>query len=53
MDKKELSTVRGGALGSFGSASWLNAFSRTANTLYNFGRSLGSSFKMLISGRRC
>lgn len=50
MSKKELMMIKGGS--SF-SASFLNAISRAVETFYNLGRSLGSSIKMLVSGKRC
>ncbi len=49
MSKEELINVRGGGI----SASLLNALSRGAQTLYNFGATCGQIIKLFISGRRC
>ena len=50
MTKEELIDVKGGGTLS---ASLLNAISRAAETIYNLGRSLGSSIRMIISGSKC
>lgn len=52
MTDKELHETKGGAI-SFTSASWLSALSKGINTLYNLGRSIGTSFRMIISGKKC
>lgn len=50
MSNQELSGVKGGATFN---ASFLNALSRTMETIYNIGRSLGSSLKMIIFHQKC
>lgn len=50
MRKEELINVKGGAAFS---ASFLNAISRAVETVYNLGRSFGSSIRMIISGAKC
>lgn len=50
MSKQELMMIKGG---STFSASFLNAISRAVETFYNLGRSIGSSIKMIISGKKC
>lgn len=49
MKDYELTKIKGGAL----NASLLNAISRGVEVVYKLGRSLGSTIKMLISGKRC
>ena len=53
MDNNELYSVRGGAVSGFGTASWINAFSRTVELFYKLGKSIGSSISVIIRGRRC
>ena len=50
MSKQELICVKGG---SAFNASFLNALARTMETIYNLGRSLGSSLKMIITRKKC
>ena len=50
MKEEELIKVRGGSLFN---ASLINAVTRGAEFVYKIGRSLGSTFKMLITGRKC
>lgn len=52
MSNKELHETKGGAT-SFTSASWLSAISKGINTLYNLGRSIGTSIRMIVSGKKC
>ena len=47
----ELYGIVGGKL-SF-SATLVNAFSRSINTVLDLGRTFGTSVRMLVSGRRC
>lgn len=49
MENKELCMIYGGAY----SATYVNAIVRVAESLYNLGRSLGSSFYQLRKGKRC
>ncbi len=49
LSKEELSLVSGGAI----SATFLNAISRFATTLYDIGYALGRSFRRWISGNAC
>lgn len=51
IDDFELYTIVGGKV-SF-SAALVNAFSRGVNTVLDLGRTLGTSIKMLVSGKRC
>ncbi|MBR1416380.1 MAG: hypothetical protein IJ572_00990 [Bacilli bacterium] len=51
MSDLELYEVVGGGF-SF-SAAFLNAMSRTINTIMDFGRTIGTSIRMLVSGKRC
>lgn len=48
---KELYVIRGGAF-SF-SATFLNSVSRFINAALDAGRTLGTSIRMLMSGRKC
>lgn len=49
IEKNELINVTGGGF----SATLLNALSRAAENIYNFGRSIGSSIRRIRSGRMC
>lgn len=49
MQDKELCMIYGGAFG----ATYINAIVRVAESIYNLGRSLGSSFYQLRKGKRC
>ena len=49
MREEELNNIYGGAF----SAALFNALSRGINTLYELGRSLGTSLKMVISKKKC
>ena len=51
MQDYELVEVVGGGF-SF-TATFLNAFSRSINTIMDFGRSIGTSIRMLVTGKRC
>ena len=51
MQDFELIEIRGGAI-RFGST-FLNSVSRMLNTITDLGRTVGTSIRMLISGRRC
>ena len=51
MQDYELIEVVGGGF-SF-SATFLNAFSRAMNTVMDFGRSIGTSIRMFVTGKRC
>ena len=50
MSKEELVKVKGGGVLT---ATFLNAISRAVETIYDLGRSLGSSIRMIISGTKC
>ena len=47
----ELITIVGGSF-SF-SATLLNSFSRSVDTVLNLGRTFGTSWRMLVRGLRC
>lgn len=49
IEKSELITITGGGI----SATFLNALSRAAENVYNFGRSIGSSIRRIRSGKLC
>lgn len=49
MREEELYNIYGGAF----SAALFNALSRGINTIYELGRSLGTSLKMIISKKKC
>ncbi len=49
MDKEELYNVVGGGI----SAAWFNAFSRAVNTILDFGRTVGTSIRMIFSKKKC
>ena len=49
MREEELNQIYGGAF----SAALINAISRGFNTIYELGRSLGTSLKMIISKKKC
>ena len=49
MSIEELHEISGGAF----TATFLNAFSRAVNTILDFGRTVGTSIRMIISGKRC
>lgn len=49
IENAELITITGGGF----SASFLNAISRAAENIFNFGRSIGSSIRRIRSGRLC
>lgn len=51
MNREELINTVGGATKV--SAAMLNALSRSMSALYDLGRALGTSIKMLVSGKRC
>ena len=51
MQERELVTVVGGSI--LTSAAYWNALSRAVNTIYNLGRSIGTSIRMIMSGKRC
>lgn len=51
LDNKELLNIDGGA--SWFSASFLNAASRALSTLFDLGRSLGTSIRRAINGSIC
>lgn len=51
IEEYELYTIIGGKLSL--SATLINAFSRGVNTILDLGRTLGTSVRMLVSGRRC
>lgn len=51
LNEKELIEVSGGAF-SF-NATFLNALSRSINTVLDFGRTIGTSIRMLFSKRVC
>ena len=45
----KLCEIKGGGI----TATLLNAFSRGVNTVLDFGRTVGTSIYMIISGKRC
>ena len=47
----ELYTIIGGRINF--SAALINAFSRGVNTILDLGRTLGTSIRMIASGKRC
>lgn len=49
MSDKELINIVGGGI----SATLFNAISRAASTLLDLGRSIGTSIRMLVTGKRC
>ncbi len=49
MSELELTKINGGSI----SATYINALARGIQVVYELGRSLGSSIKNLISGRKC
>ena len=51
LKKQELLNISGGA--NIFTASWLNAVSRAVSTLWDLGRSLGTSIRRSISGKVC
>lgn len=51
MNEFELQEVVGGAFNWNSTA--LNAISRGINTILDLGRTVGTSIRMLISGKRC
>lgn len=53
MSNKELINVRGGATSTYTSAAFLNALARGISVLYDLGVSLGSTLKLVISGKKC
>lgn len=50
MTNQELIVISGGG---WLSASFLNAASRALNTIMDFGRTVGTSIRMLVSGQKC
>jgi len=51
LKKEELLSIEGGS--SIWTSSFLNALSKAANTLYDLGRSFGSSIIRSIRGKVC
>lgn len=51
MKDEELIEIKGGSI-RFGST-LLNSVSRILNTITDLGRTVGTSIRMLVSGRRC
>ena len=51
MLKEELIVISGGAFKL--TQSLLNSFSRAFNTVLDFGRTVGTTIRMLVSGKRC
>ena len=51
MQNYELINIVGGGF-SF-TSTFLNAFSRAINTVMDFGRSVGTSIRMFVTGKRC
>lgn len=49
LDKKELSTITGGAV----TATFLNAISRIITTFYNIGVHIGSTIRRVSNGTVC
>lgn len=49
IDSTELIKINGGGFG----ASYLNAAARAVNTLLDFGRTVGSSIRRIISRKYC
>ena len=50
MTKEELMIISGGG---WLTATFLNAASRALNTIMDFGRTVGTSIRMFVSGKRC
>ncbi len=50
MTNEELMIITGGG---WFSATFLNAASRALTSVMDFGRSIGTSIRMLVSGKRC
>ena len=50
MTDKELVLISGG---SWLTAAFLNSFSRAITTVMDFGRSVGTSIRMIVTGKRC
>ena len=50
MSNEELILISGGG---WISAALVNAGSRALNTIIDFGRTLGTSIRMLVTGKRC
>ena len=50
MSNQELLLVRGG---SFFSATYLNAIARSINSVLELGRTVGTSIRMMLSGKKC
>lgn len=53
MTNKELINVRGGATSTYTSAAFINAIARGIGVLYDLGKSVGSTLKIIISGKKC
>lgn len=51
MKNEELILITGGAFRL--NASYINAIVRGAEAIYHLGRSLGSTIKMWVTGKRC
>ena len=51
MQDYELVDVVGGGFSL--TATFLNAFSRAINTVMDLGRTIGTSIRMFVSGKRC
>lgn len=50
MTNEELMIINGGG---WLTATFLNAASRALTTIMDFGRTVGSSIRMLVSGKKC
>ena len=50
MTNQELILISGGG---WLTATFLNAASRALTTIMDFGRSVGTSIRMIVSGKRC
>jgi len=50
MTNQELMIISGGG---WLSATFLNAASRAVSTIMDFGRTVGTTIRMLVSGKRC
>ena len=50
MTNQELILITGGG---WLSATFLNAISRALTTVMDFGRTVGTTIRMLVSGKRC
>ena len=46
---KELLTINGGAF----TATWLNAISRAASTIYKIGQNIGSAIRIVFTRNYC